>query len=469
VRRIGYWAPIGTLAALVLALWGVWTWRLGIANRDLALALEAERQRNFSDMAYHVEQIQSLLGKGLVTATAPQNMRYMSDVHLHASAAATNFNTLPLPAALQASTGKFLQQTGDFAVSLLRNEAAGREMDGRARTELTRLRKESADLAVQLQTISGQYSRGGFRWNPPLRLSWASLWRRPPVPGKPATGAQSPKSMVAGGWDQVGASMEKLPVMLYDGPFSDGTAKRAPAMTGPPVAQSEAAPRLQAFVPGAAGYRTVGIVEVAGNLPAYSFQLAPATAPAGGNTYTAVADIAKNGGYLVQFMNSRVTGRPAVDLNRARQVGQAYLTSIGYGSMVPTYGQADDGEATIAYAYNDNGVVVYPDQIKVKVALDNGEILGVDARQFLMSHHTRATLQPVITADEAQEKLYPALQVQRRQLALIPNQAGTGEILAWEFLTTFGNETYLVYINANTGAEEQVLQQIQSDGGTFAL
>lgn len=459
----------GVLAAAVLALWGAWTFRLASANRDLALALEADRQRNFSDMAYHVEQIQGLLGKGLVAGTTTQNMRYMSDVHQHASAAVTNFHSLPLPGQVQASTGKFLQQTGDFAVSLLRNEAAGRDMDGRTRSELVRLREESANLSAQLQAISTEYNKGGFRWNPPMRFSWANLrGRHAAGRPKPATGAQAPRNMQPGGWDRVGSSMERLPVMLYDGPFSDGVAARAPAVTGPALTQADAAVRLRAYVPGFGGYKTVAVTEVAGNLPAYSFQLAPAAAPAGGG-HTAVADIARNGGYLIQFMNSRPTGKPTIDLARARQIGEQYLTSMGYRNMTPTYGQIEDGEATIAYAYRADGVIAYPDQIKVKVALDNGDILAVDARQYLMSHHARTDLQPTVTEEEARDKVNGALKIHRTQTALIPNQAGTGEILTWEFLTTFGNETYLVYVNAHTGAEEQVLQQVQTDGGTFAL
>jgi len=112
---------------------------------------------------------------------------------------------------------------------------------------------------------------------------------------------------------------------------------------------------------------------------------------------------------------------------------------------------------------------MYPDQIKVKVALDNGEILGVDARQYLMSHHRRTLPEPAISAAEAEERLRPELSVQRVQLALIPDLAGTGEILTYEFLAHMGEETYLVYINAETGAEEQILQQVETDGGTFAL
>lgn len=473
MRRTGYWIAGGTLAALVLALWGAWTWRLGSYNRDLAFALEAERQRNFTNMAHHVEQIQSLLGKGLVTGTTRQNMRYMSDVHYHSMAAVTNFTSLPLPAEVSASVGKFLQQTGDFAQSVLRNEAAGRELDAQGRAELARLRQESVNLSSQLQDIMVRYQQGNVRWSPPLPFSWATLTGRGNNPvGKPATGSQAPESVLAGGgWTEVGSAMGELPVLIYDGPFSDHLQSRTPAMAGPPVTREEAERRMTTFVTNAAAYRVVGVTEVNGNLPAYSFRLSPAAGAGqgGDGTYTTIVEVTRNGGDLMQLLNSRVVGKAAIDLTRARDLGQEYLTAHGFASMVPTYGQAEDGTATIAYAYQEAGVTIYPDQVKVKVALDNGEILAVDARQYLMSHHPRSLGRPTVMLEQAEAKIRPELSVQRTQLTLVPNLAGSGEILAYEFLTRYGNETYLIYINAETGEEEQILQQIQTDGGTFTL
>jgi germination protein YpeB len=469
--RRAYWVPVGLLAAVALALWGVWTWRLNVANVSLANTVEADRQRNFNDMAFHVEQIQSLLGKGLVTGTTRQNMRYMGEVYNHAQAAVTNFTSLPLPAEISASVGKFLQQTGDFAVSTMRNEAAGRELDNQGRGELARLRTQSVSLSAQMQDMMARYNQGSFRWSPPVRFGWGALWRGAGVPGKPATGNQAPASLVPGGWDQMGAAMQKLPVMIYDGPFSDHVSQRAPAVTGTPVSRDDAAKRMQTYLPNAGSYRVTEVVDMAGTLPAWSFRLVPANAgaAAAGNAYTTTVEIAKNGGFLVDMLNSRTIGKAAIDLDRARDLGVEYLEAHGFPGMVPTYGQIQDGAATIAYAYRDGGVLIYPDQVKIKVALDNGEILAVDARQYLMSHHPRTLPEPKVTARDAETKLRPELTVDRTQLTLIPSQAGTGEILCYEFLSTFGDETFLVYINALTGEEEQILQQVQTDGGTFAL
>ena len=59
--------------------------------------------------------------------------------------------------------------------------------------------------------------------------------------------------------------------------------------------------------------------------------------------------------------------------------------------MQDTYYLKEDSTATINYAYEQDGVIVYSDLIKVKIALDNGEIVGFESKIFNESHRTRHT------------------------------------------------------------------------------
>jgi len=469
MRRVVTWLSVSLFAVLAVAVWSAWTVHLNEHNRLLANALEAERQRSFLDMVHHVEQIQALLGKGLATGSERQNMRYMADVHRHASSAMTAFSSLPLPTDVSATTGKFLQQVGDFACSLLRDEAAGRPMTEAERAELQRLREASTALREQLSTMLTQYSRGSFRWHEPARLSLRTLFRTPD-PGlldPSAAGGAATAALLDGGWAQLATSMEQMPTLIYNGPFSDHVNETPPALTGPTIGREEAEARLPAVLPDAAAYRVVDVAEVGGNLPAYSFRLAPAGSR--GSAYTATVSLTRQGGHLLELLNGRVVGSPALDLERARSIGQEYLARAGYADMVPTYAQIQDGVAFVAYAYRQGDVIVYPDQAKVKVALDNGEVLGMDARQYLTHHRRRTLPRPRLTEADARSRLNPGLEVSRVQLALIPDLSGTGEVLAYEFQGKLGEDIYLVYINAETGAEEQILQLIVTDGGTFTL
>jgi len=116
----------------------------------------------------------------------------------------------------------------------------------------------------------------------------------------------------------------------------------------------------------------------------------------------------------------------------------------------------------------EKGVILYPDQIKVKVALDNGEIVGWDATPYYMAHHHRDLPSPRITPEQAKAKIPSPLEVLGVQLALIPLPGGI-EKLAYEVHTKMDDIHYLNYIDALTGEEEKVLQIIDVPGGRLTM
>lgn len=79
----------------------------------------------------------------------------------------------------------------------------------------------------------------------------------------------------------------------------------------------------------------------------------------------------------------------SVTQERADEIGKEFLKSRGFDDMKETYYLKQDGIVTINYAYEQDGVTVYPDLIKLKVALDNGEIMGIETTGYLNSHEKR--------------------------------------------------------------------------------
>ena len=100
--------------------------------------------------------------------------------------------------------------------------------------------------------------------------------------------------------------------------------------------------------------------------------------------------------------------------------------------MKETYYLKQEGIVTINYAYTQQDVVIYPDLIKVKVALDNGEILGLESTGYLNSHYERTNLEAKISKEDAKKTINKNLQIESEGLAVIPTKYQT-EILCWEF------------------------------------
>lgn len=464
--RIGRWI-LSAIVALGLVGWGVYTVRLQQANNKLALALEAERQMTVNDVAYHANQAQTFLGKALASGSTAQTVRYLSSVQQHAVDAGNAFKQLPMiDSNVGAEGAKFIQQVGDLSSALANRQAAGQEMTAQDRDQLTSIKTRADQISAQLSTTLAGFSASHKRLVQPVSFTASTLLRGYQMPGTKTTrsGEQAPINFAQGGLSTVTDTNKEMPSLIYDGPFSEHVSKEPPKMTGAAITLQQAEAKLPQYVANFNQYQITSRTEVNGKIPTYSFLLKRS----GENGQFSV-NIAKNGGYLVQTNHSRPFSESTLALKDARTKGTAYLNGLGITGMVPTYGVAENGAATIVYAWSDGEVLHYRDQIKLKFALDTGEVVGFDGRPYISSHHTREQMKATVTADTAKAKVNPNLAISRVQLTAIPNNAGTGDILCWEFTGTMGKQRYLVYINATTGNEQQILQLIESDMGTFTI
>ena len=145
-----------------------------------------------------------------------------------------------------------------------------------------------------------------------------------------------------------------------------------------------------------------------------------------------------------------------------------FLEEKGFTNMKKTYFIKNSGIITINYAYQQNDVTVYPDLIKVKVALDDGEILGIETTGYLNSHTERTLAEIKVTKEEAREKINKNLVIESEGLAIIPTEYQT-EIMCWEFKGKVDDREFLVYINVETGKEEDILVVLNTGEGTLTM
>ena len=153
---------------------------------------------------------------------------------------------------------------------------------------------------------------------------------------------------------------------------------------------------------------------------------------------------------------------------QADEIGKNFLNEKGFKNMKETYYLKNNGVVTINYAYEQEGVVIYPDLIKLKVALDNGEILGIETTGYLNSHYERNITTPKISKDEARKKINNNIEILSEGLAIIPTQYKT-EVLCWEFKGKVEEKEFLVYIDVETGKEQDILMIVNTPNGTLTM
>ena len=176
--------------------------------------------------------------------------------------------------------------------------------------------------------------------------------------------------------------------------------------------------------------------------------------------------ISKIGGHIVLMNYNREILEEKISQEDANNLGKIFLDSRGIPNMKATYYLKQGGAVTINYAYIQDEVVVYPDLIRIKIALDNGEILGIETSGYLNNHEIRNIPQAKISEEQAREKLNKNLEITSSGLAIIPTEWRT-EIFCYEFKGKVNNMDFLVYINAETGVEENILVIIDTPNGVL--
>lgn len=169
-------------------------------------------------------------------------------------------------------------------------------------------------------------------------------------------------------------------------------------------------------------------------------------------------------------MNSnRNVNSEIISEDEANEKGKEFLKNKGFDNMRETYYLKQDGIVTINYAYyQDDKVVVYPDLIKLKIALDDGEVLGIETTGYLNNHTNRDVSNVKITVEEAKKDLNKELDIESEGLAIIPTE-WKSEILCYEIKGKVEEREFLVYINAENGREEDILIIEKTPNGTLTM
>ena len=149
------------------------------------------------------------------------------------------------------------------------------------------------------------------------------------------------------------------------------------------------------------------------------------------------------------------------------EAARAFLAARGYGEMRESYFSRYDGILTVNFAAVQDDVVLYPDLVKVQVSLRDGAVIGLEAGGYLRNHVEREFTLPALSEEEALARLGGRLTAEEARLCVIPENAN--EYLCYEIDAYDESGEYLIYIDAQTGAEREILEVISEENGTLVM
>ena len=406
-------------------------------------AVEAGYMNAVEELAQNADTISAVLTKGRFASTPEMMTRLSADLCGKASAAKASLEALPIYGRSVDNLEKFLSQVGNYAQSLSRRAAAGEKLSQSDREAVDRLSDCAEGLSESLWQLRSRLMSSDSSITELFSDLDGSLG-----------------SVVSDGFTGIEDGLKDMPKLIYDGPFSDHILERSPLMTeNADEITKEAAAEKAALALGVDSYRVLSCeADEEGKMPSYCFYCE------GGR-----CAVTKNGGYTVYCLKSRAVSDSTLTPEEGIEKADAYLKSLGISDMEKTYYESYNNVLTVNYAYNDSGITCYTDLIKVAVALDDGEIIGFDARGYLVNHHSRDFGDPKISEEDAEKTLSDALSLKSTKLAVIPTDA-VEEKLCYELsCTADSGEEVLVYINAMTGGEEDILIILASENSVLTV
>lgn len=407
---------------------------------ELSRQLNADAERSLSTLEACMSSINTNLTKGLYANTTPMLSSMAISLTRDAASAKNSLSALPLSDTQLDNMLKFLSQVGAFVSTLDRKLSLGESITSEERNQLKQLIDVSQKLLSELDTITQGVEDGSVSF----KQAGSTL--------KKSTDQSMQIDSAFGDAEQ---TLTDYPTLIYDGPFSDHILNQSPkTLEGKSDISKEKALEIASDFIGVDKSTLRFDSETNGVIETYNFFVDSIN-----------ISVCKKGGAVLYLLGSSNAGESVITPEQAVENAKNFLSAKGYKNMKESYYSTQDGICTVNFAYENEGVICYPDLIKLSVSLETGNIISFDARGYIMNHTDRPPVQSKISADEAKMSVSDYLTVMSSRLAVIPTDYKT-EKTAYEFhCKTPDEQEVLVYIDVLTAKEDDILLLLYSDGG----
>ncbi|MFR6022448.1 MAG: germination protein YpeB [Clostridia bacterium] len=420
-------------------------------EQDSKQASENSYNMAFYSLVDYVENVETYLAKSLISSTPEHGAETLTNVWREANLAQSYLARLPIESQELENTEKFLNQVSDYSYSLSRKNIYNESLSDEDLKNLKDLHNYSVELENTLNQLSEDINSGRIKWNELSNKGTVAF-------------AQQVSTQTNDSFSNLEENFHEYSGLIYDGAFSEHiTSSEKKGLTGNDIDEETAKQKVSEFI----GQENIKEIQSLGfsenaTIPEYNFSVKTNLE----NDIT--ISVSKKGGHIIYMNSNRKVNSEIISQEEANEKGKEFLNNKGLNNMKETYYLKQDGIVTINYAYTQNDVVVYSDLIKVKVALDNGEVLGIETTGYLNNHTQRDTSKVKISKEEAKKTLNKDLEISSEGLAIIPTEYNT-EILCYEFKGKVDDREFLVYINAENGREEDILIITNTPNGTLTM
>lgn len=402
-------------------------------NEGYRNRLENMYLESYHDLLDGINDIEISLDKLSISTTHAYQVDTLEDIHLKSSMLVSALSRLSIYDQTTSNTTKYLNQVGDYSYYLAtRLTRDGDTLTTSEKSSLSSLGEVSTSIGMALREYRDSIQAGEYLLD------------------------YSAGGGYADAFDNVDSSID-YPTLIYDGPFSDARQNKTPlGIVGEEISSEEGLYIATTLLPSRYREELSYSGEMHTLYDSYLY-----TTPTGDVSVSLTTT-----GQVISMDIPYEEGSKDLSTDECIEIASSYLEEIGYKSMREVWCSIYYGTAYINYVYESDGVLIYPDMVKVKVSTSTGEVIGVECMSYIFSHVSRDIPRPTLDEEDIMLSI-PDMQNVSIRLCIVP--VDSAEVLCYEVYGEIEDYKYFIYYDALTGMEINILKVIDSEDGELLL
>lgn len=427
--------PVMTIFLIGAIVWG---YQENQEKNAILIKAENQYQRAFHDLSFHMEKLHGEIGNTLAVNSTSNSMhrKGLVNVWRMTSEAQNEINQLPLTMLPFNKTEEFLSKISKLAYQTSIRDLDKDPLSDNEFKTLQVLYKDSGQISKDLQGVQDKVINSRLRW----------------MDVETALANETKDNSIIDGFRTVDKTVGEYPELDW-GPsvLSIKDKRSVKQLDGVPVTKEDIHRKAVKF----ADLGSNPEVQITEN--GKGTEWASFTAKVKKSKGAAIAmDFTQKGGVLISYTDERTIGDKKVSMEQSLEKADKFLQNKGYSNMTAVMADEYGNLGNFTYVRKQDEVLIYPEKMTVRVGLDNGEVTGFQASDFVYEHQEqRPVPKAKLTLNEARKKLNKDFKEDFSRKSLIEDEL-SNEVLCYEFGGKVNGTNYRIYISAEDGSEKAV-------------
>lgn len=432
--------------AISTGILGATTLGLGIAYgitqshaSNYSLQLENIYKRNYYDLVDSANNADMKISKLLASSNSTYQAKMLTEVSQEAKDMQQSISALPLSSDNISQSVRFINQMCGYTQTLEDKVAKGGKLDESDLKTLNDMHDSLTEMKVFLNRMSQNMLTGYSILEASERLD----------------GDYDAFTLE---FSQIKADDTDYPTMIYDGPFSDSVVNvSVKGLSGKEVSKEQVYKKIDRLFKNIFNLQYQG--ETEGKFKTYNFQLVNS------DETKLYVQATKVGGNILTVSGNVESDEKNIDFAQAKKIALDFAKENGIEDGEVVWSEELQDQCYLNIAPKQDGIILYPDLVKVKVDMEHGTVIGYDAIAYFTNHTNRSLSKGSVTSESAKAKIDSSFQIKNSRIVLAPLEYNR-QVVCHEFECERNGATYYIYFNVETGEEENILKVVKTSDGS---